>query len=849
MPDHLITIAGTVQGVGYRPFVARVATRFGVRGWVRNDLHGVQIRACAAGPALERFTRTLQEEAPPAARVTAIAAQPIATDHDLPPSGADFTILASPGADGAATTSATPDLALCDDCRRELLDPSNRRHGYPFINCTNCGPRYSILLELPYDRPHTTMQSFAMCPECAREYHDPTDRRYHAQPNACPVCGPHLDLLDSDGHRLTSAGGEGFTPASGTGLQTRELHAPSVPASSTSASACRSLLAGDPCSESRASTLLQQTPEPQMAGGKPAPPPNDFSALNSAALAVAAASLLAGRIVAVKGIGGFHLMVDATNDAAVRELRRRKHREEKPLAVMYPALSHLHRDAFVSPAEEALLLGPSAPIVLLRRRPEAGLAPSLAPGNPWIGALLPYSPLHHLLLARVARPLVATSANLSEEPLCTDNAEALERLSGIADLFLMHDRPIARPVDDSVLRPARSGPLIVLRRARGFSPSSFPLPAAARGGAPLLCVGGHMKNTVALATDSAVVLSPHIGDLATVASQQAFQRHVEWLISLQRTHPSRIVCDAHPDYDSTRYARASGLPVTTVQHHLAHLFACLLEHPDGGPDQVLGVSWDGTGYGSDGTIWGGEFIHIDRQARIARRVASLRPFRLPGGDAAIRDPRRSALALLYELHNGEQGPLCRAATELGLAPAEAEILLTLLASGTRAPVTTSTGRLFDGVAALLGLAQRNHFEGQAAMQLEFAADRAAAETAALPFSITSVHHANRGLLELDWRPALGSLLELRTTHTAETLAARFHHGLCDAITSVSQSIGVATIALSGGCFQNRLLLEGAREHLAAARFAVLTHRDLPPNDGNLAAGQALAARLGITEVA
>jgi hydrogenase maturation protein HypF len=790
--DHLITVAGTVQGVGYRPFVARVATRLGIRGWVRNDLHGVQIRAGAASPALDTFTRALQEEAPPAACVTAVTVHPItAHSRDLPTAGSVFEILASPESAGAATTSATPDLALCDDCRRELLDPHNRRHGYPFINCTNCGPRYSILLELPYDRPHTTMHTFAMCPECAREYHDPADRRYHAQPNACPVCGPRLELLVSAGQRL---------------------------------------------------------------------------ATHDAALTAAVAALLAGRIVAVKGIGGFHLMVDATNDAAVRELRRRKHREEKPLAVMFPDLAAVRTVAEVPPESAALLQCPAAPIVLVRGRAPADrsvptdrsdaaaealaaapLAPSIAPDNPWIGALLAYSPLHLLLLARVGRPLVATSANLSEEPLCTDNTEALNRLRGIADCFLVHDRPIARAVDDSLLRPAFDIPPIVLRRARGLAPASFALPSPACGGEPLLCVGGHMKNTVALATDSSVVLSPHIGDLATVASQQAFQRHIEWLISLQRTHPRRIACDAHPDYDSTRYALASGLPVTTVQHHLAHVFACLLEH-NGGPDQVLGVAWDGTGYGGDGTIWGGEFIHVDRAASTARRVACLRPFRLPGGDAAIRDPRRSALALLYELHNGEREPLRRAATDLGLPPAEAETLLTLLASGAHAPVTTSAGRLFDGVAALLGLSQRNSFEGRAAMQLEFAADRATGETGALPFTVAPVARASGTRLELDWRPAITELLALRATQPADVLAARFHRGLYFAITDVSRAIGVGAIALSGGCFQNRLLLEGTRNHLASAGFSVLCHRELPPNDGNLSAGQALAARLGITDV-
>ncbi len=773
MPEHLITITGTVQGVGFRPFAARVAARLGVRGWVRNNLHGVQIRAHAGADALAAFAHALEHETPPAARVASISAQPLKDSADLPPSGDTFTILASPAATGAATTSATPDLALCDDCRRELLDPANRRHGYPFINCTNCGPRYSILLELPYDRPHTTMHTFTMCPECGHEYHDPADRRYHAQPNACPTCGPHVELLDAKGSAIATHG----------------------------------------------------------------------NALDSAA-----AALLAGQIVAMKGIGGFHLLVDAANDDAVAELRRRKHRAEKPLAVMFPTLAALRSHADVTPAEEALLTSPAAPIVLLRRRADSSLAPSIAPGNPWLGALLPYSPLHVLLLDRVARPVVATSANLSEEPLCIDNAEAIARLAGIAHLFLVHDRPIARPVDDSVLRPAVEGPPIILRRARGLAPATFPLPAAAAEGEPILCVGGHMKNTVALAHGPAVVLGPHIGDLATLASQQAFQRQIEWLVSLLRVHPGRIVCDAHPDYDSTRYARASGLPVTTVQHHLAHVCACLLENP-GAPAQILGVSWDGTGYGNDGTIWGGEFLAIDAAARIARRVASLHPFRLPGGEAAVRDPRRSALGLLHELHGADHEAMYREAAALGLTPGETATLRTLLAHRTHSPVTTSAGRLFDGVAALLGLARRNSFEGQAAMQLEFAADHALADNTALSFSISTVHLADgHTRLELDWRPALAALLALRTTTDAATLAARFHRGLAEAIAAVAQQIGLGTVALTGGCFQNRILLAAAQQHLAAAGHAVLRHRDLPPNDGSISAGQALAARVGITEV-
>ncbi len=778
MPDHLITISGTVQGVGFRPFVAHTAARLGVRGWVRNDLRGVELRALAPADALAAFAHALRHEAPPAATITGFSVRPIdGGANPLPPPGETFAILPSTDSAaesaGAVTVAATPDLALCPDCRCELLDRADRRHGYPFINCTNCGPRYSILLELPYDRPHTTMRAFTMCPSCGHEYHNPADRRFHAQPNACPACGPQLALLADSGNAM---------------------------------------------------------------------------ATHAAALDSAATALLAGQIVAVKGIGGFHLLVDAANATAVAELRRRKHRAEKPFAVMFPSLDSLHQHAETNPADEALLASPAAPIVLLRRRADSSLSPAVAPGNPFLGALLPYSPLHLLLLQRVGRPVVATSANLSEEPLCIDNTEDLSRLRGIADLFLVHDRPIAHPVDDSVVRPALDGPPIILRRARGYAPTTLPLPPVAADGEPLLCLGGHMKNTVALAHGGSVVLGPHIGDLATLASQQAFQRQIDWFVSLLHVHPGRIVCDAHPDYDSTRYARASGLPVTTVQHHLAHVCACLLDHPDAVAtgSSILGVSWDGTGYGSDGTIWGGEFIAVDLAARTARRVAHLRPFRLPGGEAAVRDPRRSALGLLHELHGNDREALHRAAAALGFTPGETDTLLTLLARGTQAPVTTSAGRLFDGVAALLGLAARNAFEGQAAMQLEFAAERAFSDPAALPFALAT--DTATGRLILDWRPALASLLAHRAKTDAATLAARFHHGLAAAIAAVARHTGLPAVALTGGCFQNRLLLAAAQRRLAAAGHTVLRHRDLPPNDGNLAAGQALAARLGITAV-
>jgi hydrogenase maturation protein HypF len=765
--DRVIAVEGTVQGVGFRPFVARLAARFAVRGWVRNDGRGVSMRIAGPAGSLDRFVAALNAEAPPAARIISLREVAGAETAGLP---VGFAILASETAPTEPTAAVTPDLAICPDCRRELLTPTDRRHAYPFINCTNCGPRYSIVEALPFDRARTTMTRFAMCPGCAREYADPADRRHHAQANACPECGPQLHLQDRSGRTLATRG---------------------------------------------------------------------------AAIAEAAEALRAGRIVAVKGVGGFHLMVDAANEAAVQELRHRKHREEKPLAVMFPSLDSLRAMAELGGDEEAWLTSAAAPIVLVRRRPRAPLAESIAPGNPWVGAFLPSAPVQVLLLAALGRPFVATSGNLSEEPLCTDDEEARDRLGAIADLFLGHDRPIARPVDDSVVRMADGGP-IVLRRARGFAPTPLPLPDPMNAREGLLCVGGHMKNTIAVTVGGQVVLSPHLGDLGNPISVAAFRRAVELLGTLHGERFARVVCDAHPDYASTRFAESLGLPVVRVQHHLAHILACLLEH-GGGPRRVLGVAWDGTGYGGDGTVWGGEFIVVDRVDRTARRVAHLWPFRLPGGEAAIREPRRSALGLAHALFAGERARLEPLAALLGFRDQETATLLSMLERGVQAPVTTSAGRLFDGVAALLGLRQRASFEGQAAMDVESAASRAAAAVAEPPMPV--VDAIGGSCRVIDWRPLCAALWRERDGGDVAVLAARFHGALAASIVEVARQVGVPSVVLTGGCFQNARLLETTASALRAADFAVLQHRQLPPNDGGLAAGQALAALWGVTQVA
>ncbi|ACB77785.1 (NiFe) hydrogenase maturation protein HypF [Opitutus terrae PB90-1] len=762
--DRLLEITGTVQGIGFRPFVARLAKELRIRGWVRNNPRGAALRIAGAPDRLDEFLLRLRAELPAAGKIDSLEQPPAGVRADLPPCpAAGFEIIASATTE-PPTSAVTPDLAICADCLAELGSPRDRRHGYPFINCTHCGPRYTILRALPYDRPNTTMAEFVMCHDCAREYGDPRNRRHHAQPNACSVCGPHVTLEDPPGKKLAE---------------------------------------------------------------------------RDEAIAAAAASLLHGNIVAVKGIGGFHLLADGTNETAVAELRRRKHREEKPLAVMFPSLAAVREMAELSEEEERQLTSAAAPIVLVRRRPGAALAVSIAPGNPCVGAFLPYTPLHKLLLDACARPLVATSGNLAEEPLCTGNVEARERLGRIADLFLTHNRAIARPIDDSVIRVARDGP-VLLRRARGFAPTPLPLPADCRCRPPLLCVGGELKSTIAVTTDTNLVLSPHIGDLESPLARAAFRHTIDLFRSLHELTFRAVGCDAHPDYASTIFAESLGLPVVRVQHHLAHLLACLLEH-GGGPERVLGVAWDGTGYGSDGTIWGGEFIVVDRRAHTARRVGHLRPFRLPGGEAAIRAPWRTALGLLHALSPD-------ASTALNTLPntPEAQQVRALLDGGRHAPITTSAGRLFDGVAAMLGLRQQVTFEGQAAMDVEAIATDAEPNITGWPMPIGTSEQTGR--LELDWRPALAALTRELAHTPVPTLAARFHATLAAGIAALAERVGIEDVVLSGGCFQNVRLLELTTAALQAKGFRVLRHRMLPPNDGGIAAGQALGALWGITSV-
>jgi hydrogenase maturation protein HypF len=704
---------------------------------VLNSGAGLVVEAEGPAPALQEFLERLERERPPA---SVVVAREVSI---LEPAGfAAFEIRESQ--EEEKTVSLLPDLATCPDCLRELNDPADRRYRYPFLNCTACGPRYTIILDIPYDRPRTTMREFEMCPACRREYTDPADRRFHAQPIACPACGP----------RVWIEAGAGSGDYGGSGDE-------------------------DP-------------------------------------VRAAAGALRQGRILALKGIGGFQLLVDARNADAVARLRRLKQREEKPFALMAPSLDSVRECAEVSPAEERLLRSAAAPIVLLRPKEGHPLAPNVAQSSPFLGFMLPYSPLHHLLMQECGFPVVATSGNLSDEPIAIRNEEARERLGAIADLFVMHNRPVARPCDDSVARVTR-GRECVLRRARGYAP----LPVMVRRRLPrVLAVGGHLKNTVAIAVGRQVYLSQHIGDLDTAEARAAFARAIEDLCRLYAFEPEVVACDLHPDYASTRWAQACGLPLVEVQHHQAHVASCAAENDLEG--EYLGVAWDGTGFGLDGSVWGGEFF-LAREGRM-ERVAHLRPFRLPGGEAAVREGWRVAASLLYETY--------------GPQAVENPTLARMIERGVNSPLSTSVGRLFDAVAAMTGVARVNRFEGQAAMRLERAIGRALTQDC---YPLDEKDGA------ADWRPLVDAIREdVRKGVETGLISAKFHNALARWIVRVARRAGVRQVALSGGVFQNRYLTERAAEELEQAGFRVATHQRVPANDGGLALGQAVIAGLAFS---
>lgn len=755
-PERLrIALAGVVQGVGFRPFVYRLARETGIAGFVRNDGAGVLIEAEGTAPALTCFLDRLTRDAPPHAVVTARDVVRLEARG-----GEGFTVAAS-AVTKAGSAVVMADLATCPDCLGEISDPADRRYRYPFTTCVACGPRYSVIEALPYDRARTTLRRFPLCPACAAEYADPASRRFHAESICCGECGPQLALWDARGTVLATC---------------------------------------------------------------------------AAALAESAAALRAGKIVALKGLGGFQLLVDAGNAAAVAALRVRKRRPRKPFALMVADLDAALAVAQISAAEHAALTSPAAPIVLLAPKPAAAraLAPGLAPGVPCLGLMLPTTPLHHLLLQDLGFPVVATSGNLGGGPILADEHEALTELSGVADVFLVHDRPIIGAVDDSVVRVI-AGEVTVLRRARGYAPLPLAWPGVE---APILALGGQQKNAVATGFGGWIFLGPHGGDLDGAAARERFQRNAAHLSALHGLRPARIACDRHPDYASTHHAETLGAPVMRVPHHLAHALSGMVDAGSDGP--LLAVAWDGAGYGGDGTVWGGEFLAIAPPRW--RRAAHLLPFRLPGGDAAAREPRRAALGALHALHGA-------AALEMsGLPPvatftaAELRVLAAMLARGVASPLASSAGRLFDAIAALLDLCQRASFEGEAAMALEAAA--AGAEAAPLPAPEVN---GDRPLV-VDWRPTLAALLAGRAAGLRPgPLAAGFHVALAEAIVAVARRLGARRVLLTGGCFQNARLTEHTVIGLRAAGIVPFRHRLVPPNDGGLAVGQIAFAAAPLIE--
>jgi hydrogenase maturation protein HypF len=741
-----IRINGIVQGVGFRPFVYQLAQRHRLCGHVANTAAGVFLHVEGAPRRLEAFVRDLTSQKPPLAHIVEMA-----VDAAEPGGYTDFTILKSQGGEHRATL-ISPDVAVCDDCLAELFDPADRRFGYPFINCTNCGPRYTIIDDIPYDRPQTSMRHFTMCPQCQAEYDDPGDRRFHAQPNACHRCGPRVSLFDNRQRPVS----------------------------------------GDPIN--RTAELLK-----------------------------------AGHIVAIKGLGGFHLAVNAMDDAAVTRLRQRKHREEKPLAVMSADLAAVQGYAHIAPEEAALLTSIQRPIVLLAKKIPEKLAFSVAPRNAYVGVMLPYTPLHHLLLRSGFTALVMTSGNLSEEPIAIDNAEAFRRLGDIADYFLIHDRAIYLRSDDSIVRRA-AGHTRPIRRSRGFVPMPVFLKEELP---PILATGAELKNTICLTKGRQAFVSQHIGDLENLATEDFFKLTVAHLQRILDIRPQWVACDLHPDYLSTQWAMMQqDLPVIQVQHHFAHIVACMAEHHLDEP--VIGLAFDGTGFGADGTVWGGEFLVADSAG--FRRAAHLETVPMPGAAAAIKAPQRMAIAYLHQVYGQDLWDLNLPVVD-AMPRTEVDILVRMCRQGINAPLTSSMGRLFDAVAAVIGLRQQVAFEGQAAMELEMIADDQTPERYDFQWRDGAVR-------EISIAPLIQGVVEdLRCGMPAFIVSRKFHntliHGSAELCALIGKELRLDRVVLSGGCFQNRLLLEGLTQALAERNLKVYSHRQVPTNDGGIALGQAV----------
>ena len=774
---HHYKINGIVQGVGFRPFVYRLANERALTGWVRNSPAGVEIEIQGSAGLLASFECALSSEAPPLSDISTIIKEVIPVSATQ-----GFSIL--PSTDGEPDIQIAPDSALCSDCLREMFDPSDRRFRYPFITCTNCGPRYSIITAIPYDRPNTTMAGFPLCPDCQGEYQNPLDRRFHAQPIACHTCGPQMSLVTAQG----------------------------------------AIMAARDESVVQAVQLLKN-----------------------------------GAIIAVKGIGGYHLAVDACNHAAVERLRERKKRDEKPFAVMAADIETARTLVQMDEREERLLCSPEAPIIIVKKRHGTLLSLLIAPHNGWLGLMLPYAPLHHLLMQNNFIALIMTSGNISDEPVAFEDNEALHRLSGIADYFLLHDRPIHIRSDDSIVRVFQGKPLFY-RRARGYAPRAVAIPFAVP---PLLAVGAELKSAVCYADGTRAVLSQHIGDLQNSATFDSFSHIATHLSRLLAIKPIRIACDLHPDYLSSRYAEDSGLPLIRVQHHHAHMASCMAEN--GLDGEAIGIIFDGTGYGADGTIWGGEFLVGGYDSY--RRAGHFRAAALPGGDAAVREPWRMALSYLYQALGDAAFTIDHPVARI-LPEGERSLFAQMLRRGINSPLTTSCGRLFDAVAALLNLRHTVSYDGQGAIELEALAETDSDFKSKSPpaplsqrggynhpsqggeYSFTIVHHETMPL-QVDFSPMFTDILA-DITHgiPSATIAHRFHQTVASAATEVCLRIAAATglnrVIFSGGVFQNRLLTKMIYTALSQKGLHVFTHRLVPPNDGGIAVGQAaIAARRGI----
>lgn len=771
-----IRVTGIVQGVGFRPFVHALATRHRLTGSVGNDMTGVRIEVQGDRRGIDGFRAALTSECPPLAVIDSVTVEEIAarTEHA-------FTIADSDAA-GARQTLVSPDTAPCADCLRELSDPRDRRHRYPFINCTNCGPRFTIVTDVPYDRPNTTMAGFAMCDACAREYHDPADRRFHAQPTCCPACGPALRLITADG---ADVDGE--------------------PLISTAGPLVRDAEAGG--------------------GARTAEPPGRGDAVTRTAELLAA-----GAVIAVKGLGGYHLAAAAYDQEAVAALRTRKHREDKPFAVMVASVEQARELCEVDGAEAAALSAPARPIVLLTRRPGVPLADAVAPGNRRLGLMLPNTPLHHLLAEAFGRPFVLTSGNVSDEPIAYRDDDALDRLSAIADHFLVHDRPIHMRTDDSVVR-VQAGRPTALRRSRGHTPAPLTLPIEAPR--PLLACGAELKNTFCLARGSRAFLSQHIGDLENYETLRSYTSGIAHMCRLFGIEPELVAHDLHPEYLSTKYAQdLPDVELLGVQHHHAHIAACLADNRTAGP--AIGVALDGLGYGADGTLWGGEFLVADLSGY--ERRGFLDPVPMPGGTRAIKEPWRMAAAHLDRAYDGEP-PYDLAVRKRNAA--RWDQITAIARAGMNAPPTSSAGRLFDAVAAIAGVRDTINYEGQAAVELEQCADLG--ERGAYPAGLTDIAPYRLRCADL----IRAATDDVRSGAEIPVVSARFHNGLATVLATACARLradtGLTTVALSGGVFQNVLLLTRLGDLLTSDGFTVLTHHAVPTNDGGISLGQAAIA--------